>query len=263
MHASRQPEMMSYFDIQAYTGATKHMGGFAATQMLITLCHIDSQTRVLDVGCGAGATSCYLAKTYRCRVVGVDLHAGMIASARARAAREGVTDLVAFRAADVLALPFDAGAFDVVLCESVLTFVAEKAAAIQELVRVTKPGGRVGLNEEIWLQSPTETLKQYAIETWNIAQPEIATVADWTRWLEAAGLRDLVVKSLRYETRREATQLKRYRLGDMVRMLWRTLHLYLARPAFRDYIKARKMVPKQLFDYLGYALFSGCKLNHR
>ena len=78
------PEI-SYFELQAYTGATKHMGGLEATKELIELCHIKEDTHVLDVGCGVGATACYLVKRHDCNVVGVDLRESMIARSIERA----------------------------------------------------------------------------------------------------------------------------------------------------------------------------------
>ncbi|MBA7483675.1 hypothetical protein ES707_19192 [subsurface metagenome] len=79
----------SYFELQVYVGTTKHMGGLKATKELIELCHIDKNTYVLDVGCGAGATPCYLAKRHGCRVVGVDISEGMIDRSNERTRREG------------------------------------------------------------------------------------------------------------------------------------------------------------------------------
>jgi ubiquinone/menaquinone biosynthesis C-methylase UbiE len=75
----------------------------------------------------------------------------MVASA---GRQERVEAKVEFRLADVLDLPFEAGRFDVVICESVLIFIEDKARAIQECVRVTQPGGYVGLNEGVWLSCP-------------------------------------------------------------------------------------------------------------
>ena len=47
---------INYLDLQAYTGATKHMGGLEATNDLIKLCHVTKGGYILDVGCGVGAT---------------------------------------------------------------------------------------------------------------------------------------------------------------------------------------------------------------
>ena len=152
----REPSEMSYFQIQAYMGTTKHMGGLETTRELIVRCGIEEETYVLDVGCGAGATACYLASTYCCRVVGVDVMEEMVELSRARAEREGVSERTTFRVADARQLPFDDASFDVVLCESVATFVVEKEQVVGELARVTREGGCVGLNEDVWLQTPPE-----------------------------------------------------------------------------------------------------------
>jgi len=250
---------LSYFDLQAYIGTTKHMGGFETTQRLIDLCHVGQDTHVLDVGCGVGATACYLAKAYGCRVAGVDLRASMVALSEERARREGVEEQVQFRVADAQDLPFGEAQFDVVLCESVATFVADKAQVARELARVTRPGGYVGLNEEIWLQSPPPAeLIAFARRTWDI-EHDLPTAEGWVAILEEAGLREVTAQTYKFEARRESTQLKRYHPADMLRMVYRTLVLYMRSADFRAYMKGRYRLPKGLFEYWGYALFVGRK----
>ncbi len=64
----------TFFDFAAEVGLTKHLGGMRATEELVELCHIGQGRFVLDVGCGAGVTPCYLAKsapTARSRGLGV------------------------------------------------------------------------------------------------------------------------------------------------------------------------------------------------
>ena len=131
----------SFFDFAAEVGLTKHIGGLEATEALIELCHIGKGSYVLDVGCGVGATPCYLAKRYDCRVVGVDISARMVERSRERAEREKVADVVEFRVADAQDLPFDDDLFDAVITESVTAFPEDKQKAVDEYARVTKPGG--------------------------------------------------------------------------------------------------------------------------
>ena len=255
---SDEPEL-SYFDLQAYIGTTKHMGGFETTQTLIDLCHVGEDTRVLDVGCGVGATACYLARTYGCRVVGVDLRPSMVALSEERALREGVEERVQFRVADAQDLPFGSAQFDVVLCESVATFVEDKSQLARELARVTRPGGYIGLNEEIWLQSPPPAdLVAFARRTWDI-EHDLPTAEGWVAILEGAGLREVTAQTYRFDARRESTQLKRYRPRDVLRMVRRTLVLYLKSADFRTYMKDRRRLLKNMFAYWGYALFVGRK----
>jgi arsenite methyltransferase len=85
-------EEQGFFDFAAYAGFTKHLGSHGATEELIELCHIGEGKYVLDVGCGAGVTPCFIAKRYGCRVVGVDISAGMVERSKERAKRERVED---------------------------------------------------------------------------------------------------------------------------------------------------------------------------
>lgn len=45
---------VTYLGVQAALGISKHMGGYAATEALYELCHVDQAREVLDVGCGIG-----------------------------------------------------------------------------------------------------------------------------------------------------------------------------------------------------------------
>ncbi len=252
-----EPEF-SYFELQAYMGTTKHLGGLDSTLELISRCQISADTEVLDAGCGVGATACYLVQTYGCHVTGVDLRESMVERARERARQEGVTEKTTFRLADVQDLPFEDESFDVVLCESVATFVEDKQQVVDELVRVVRAGGRVGLNEQIWLQPPTEEMRQFARQTWDITA-EIPTREDWERMLSVAGVGELDVRVCRYDPRREASQMKRYRARDMWQMFWRTTRLFVKSASFRAYMAKRKRMPKGFFDHLAYVTIAGTR----
>lgn len=248
----------SYFELQVYTGTTKHGGGLNTTRELVRLCHIHTDSYVLDVGCGAGATPSYLAKEVGCRVVAVDLREGMIARAEERARRDGVEEQIEFQVADARDLPFDDGLFDAVLCESVATFIEEKEQVVRELARVVKPGGYVGLNEEIWIEAPPASLVK-GVKSMFSVEPEVPTEGDWRVMLGEAGLKDIVVSRHKFTSRGESSQVRRYRAQDMAGMFYRTLALYLKNPAFREYMKERRRPPKDAFKYLGYGLFVGRK----
>lgn len=252
-----EPEV-SYLELQAYVGTTKHMGGLETTRELCDLCHIGKDTYVLDVGCGVGATACYLAKRYGCRVMGVDLREAMIANANERAQRQRVGDRVQFRVADAQDLPFEDALFDVVMCESVATFIEDRQKVASEFARVARPGGYVGLNEQFWLKTPPAESAERIKRFWDI-EPDIPTSDEWVRLLETAGLKDIVVRAYEFDPRRESSQVWRYGLRDFLRMAYRTLRLSIKNPAFRKYMRERRRLPEGTFEYLGYAVFTGRK----
>jgi SAM-dependent methyltransferase len=252
-----------FFDFAAEVGLTKHLGGVSATEELVELCHIDAGSYVLDVGCGAGATPCFLAKTVGCRVVGVDISEGMIRTSWKRARREGVDGLVEFRVADAQELPFEDGLFDAVITESVTAFPEDKQRAVDEYARVTRPGGYVGLNESTWRKVPPPP----EVVAWT-AQDLGATVnplssEEWTGLLKGAGLKDLVVRTREVNVRDEARGLlQRYGCLGMVGIYGRILRLYLRNPAYRTFVKEVRqagVVPPNLEEYFGYGLYVGRK----
>jgi len=249
----------TYFELHAYSGATKHMGGLSTTKELIELCGIDESKYVLEVGCGTGATARYLAKKVGCRVLGVDIRASMVERATERATRARVEDRVHFRVADATDLPFEDGSFDVVLVESVTTFIEDKSAAIGEYARVVKPGGCVGLNEEIWHQTPVPPeIVQYASETWDV-QAKILTLEGWVELLKASGLTVNVASRRTFSAMTDFSELARYGCRDFLTILWRSMRLYFTSAAFRKYMRERRRLPKGIWDYLGYALLVGRK----
>jgi ubiquinone/menaquinone biosynthesis C-methylase UbiE len=119
----------------------------AARDTYLGLLDISAGQRVLDVGCGSGAVTRDLAR----RVgpgglaVGLDPSPALLAVARELAHEAGLGDRVAFREGDARRLPFADGSFDAAVCVTVLSHVPEGEAAIPELVRVLRPGGRVGV----------------------------------------------------------------------------------------------------------------------
>lgn len=253
----------TFFDFAAEVGLTKHIGGVGATGELAGLCHIDPGRRVLDVGCGAGATPCYLVKRYGCRVTAVDIRPAMVDRAAARARKEGLAGQIELRVADAQDLPFDGDLFDAVITESVTAFPEDKQRAVAEYARVTRPGGYVGLNETTWLKTPVppEVVDWAAQDVGASVKP--LTAGEWRALLEGAGLAEIAVKVLPVDVRQEAKGLvARYGAGGTVGILWRMLRLYARSPAYRRFAKEvgrRGIVPKDLADYFGYGLFVGKK----
>ncbi len=95
-------------------------------------------TRLLDAGCGAGLLA-LLARLRGATVTALDASAALLAVARARLPE---ADL---REGDLEALPFAEASFDAVIAVNSIFYAADMAAAMRELARVVRPGGRVVL----------------------------------------------------------------------------------------------------------------------
>jgi arsenite methyltransferase len=252
-----------FFDFAAEVGLTKHLGGAGATEELVALCHIDAGSYVLDVGCGAGVTPCALVKRHGCRVMGVDISPQMIERSRERAGRERVADRVEFRVGDAQQLPFEDDLFDAVITESVTAFPADKAGAVAEYARVTRPGGYVGLNESTWrkVPPPPEVVAWAGQDLGASVKP--LTSEEWAGLLQGAGLEEITVRTCAITARSEGRGiLQRYGWSGMLRVLGRMLALYARDPAYRRFVKevrGKGVMPENLEEYFGYGLYVGRK----
>ena len=251
------PTNSRFLDMQAAVGVTKHIGGLAATKELLAFCHVEDAHEVLNVGCGIGVEPAYVAKKYGCHVVGVDISEQMIAWAQHRVNDEGVASQVVLQAADVLELPFEANRFDAVICQSVLVFVPDKLRAIRECVRVTRPGGYVGLNEGFWFTRPAPEVEAQVQEA---IGPEVPTLDEWEALWRASGLQERIVRANQIDARQEVkSRIEWIGWRWIVRAWVRALRLYLSDPATRAAIKSQFDVPTELFEILGYVLLVGRK----
>jgi SAM-dependent methyltransferase len=102
------------------------------------------EARVLEVGCGPGHLAIALTKRHAFVVTGLDLDPAMIDRARANADRsiDAGERRPTFVVGDVASLPFDAGAFDVVVSTFSMHHWDDPSAGLAEIGRVLRPGGR-------------------------------------------------------------------------------------------------------------------------
>jgi demethylmenaquinone methyltransferase/2-methoxy-6-polyprenyl-1,4-benzoquinol methylase len=106
------------------------------------------EQRILDVATGTGMVAAELVRRGAGRVTGVDQSADMLAGARTRlASHPGLAQRVTLLVGDAEHLPFDDGEFDGLTFTYLLRYVDDRAATMRELVRVVKPGGRIGMVE--------------------------------------------------------------------------------------------------------------------
>jgi SAM-dependent methyltransferase len=119
----------------------------AVREEYLTLLDVAPRARVLDVGCGSGGATRAIAKRVgpEGRAVGIDASPALLEVARELAEKAGLSDAIEFKAGDCRALPFPDASFDVVLAATTLSHVPDPDRALSEMVRVARPGGRVGV----------------------------------------------------------------------------------------------------------------------
>jgi len=188
-------------DVRARFGATAEMVAEHAQQQvdmvreqLQSFVAPRGDERALDVGTGAGTLAVALAPLVR-EVVGVDIVPQLLDRARANAPAN-----VTFVEGDATALPFESDSFDLVCTRRTLHHIAHPEYVLSELARVTAPGGRVFVDDQI---APADPLAALELDRFEKARDPSHTRTlpdvDFRQLFEANGL---VLLQARYQTHR-------------------------------------------------------------
>ncbi len=139
---------------------------FAGTGNPFSLGELQPGDYVVDVGSGAGIDSLIAARMVAPggRVVGVDMTPAMIEKARRAAVMSGLNN-VEFRMGYAEALPVEDGWADVVISNGVLNLVQDKPAALAEMARALKPGGRLQIGDILVQRAVPESARQ-KVDLW-------------------------------------------------------------------------------------------------
>jgi arsenite methyltransferase len=173
------------------------IGKIKGRERLLDMLPWSGSESVLDIGCGRGLMLIGAAKRLHSgKATGIDLWQAEDLSANRpeatleNAKREGVTDRVEVRTADMRTLPFPDGSFDIVLSSNAIHNLyasPDRAKAVTEIARVLKPGGRVLIND-------IRHVREYARVCREHGCPETHVKSSW---LIAALLAVITMGSLR------------------------------------------------------------------
>ena len=132
--------------------------------------------RILDVATGTGAVAIELARRTKAQIVGIDQSPEMLAVARDRVARAGLSSRIELLEGQAEALPFEDGSFSALSFTYLLRYVVDPAATMRELARVVRPGGVVASLE---FAVPTRPLPRLAWELYvRAGLPAAGTLID-------------------------------------------------------------------------------------
>lgn len=159
---------------------------------------LEKPKNIVDVGCGIGGSSRYLARKYGAKCRGITLSPVQAQRAQALAAAQGLADNVSFQVADALEQPFPDGEFDLVWSMESGEHMPDKTKFVSELARVAAPGATVIIvtwchrdllpSEESLKPEETALLKKicdaYYLPTW-------CSTADYVKLLQSLSLQDI------------------------------------------------------------------------
>lgn len=162
-----------------YATSFVHRGGPDLDAMLVWA-ELDGSERVLDVGCGAGHTALAFAGQAR-SVEALDLTEAMLEQVR-RLADERSLDNLAAKRGDAESLPYDEASFDVVTSRLSAHHYPHPDAALREIFRVLKPGGRFILSDSVSPEDPAQDTFLQAFEL--LRDPSHVRDHRVSQWLE-------------------------------------------------------------------------------
>ena len=142
-----QPDLVALKGVQHQTWSSGDYGSIAwitvpLADELLAAVDLAPGRAVLDVATGTGHVAIAAARAF-CPTTGIDYVAGLVDTAARRAAAEGLD--IDFEVGDAEALPYADDRFDYVLSAIGTMFTANHQKAADEMVRVCRPGGRIGM----------------------------------------------------------------------------------------------------------------------
>jgi len=139
--------------VEFLLGQSFHPGGAKLTRQLASAALVSPNSNVLDLACGNGSSARVIAADFGATVTGCDYSAVNLERATIISRAAGLNRKTQFVRGSAEHLPFAAESFDVTLCECSLCLFESMDTALQQVCRVLKPGGRIGISD-IFLNSP-------------------------------------------------------------------------------------------------------------
>jgi SAM-dependent methyltransferase len=135
------------------TGNTIRPGGFKITGRAMAYCNFQKDARLLDIGCGRGATVEFIAETYGVHCIGLDSSSKLINEGLIR--NKGLELLCA----DAGELPFADGSMDGILAECSLSLVKDKTRSLHEIYRVLNKNGKFIVSDMYYREGSQDSVE--------------------------------------------------------------------------------------------------------
>ncbi len=121
----------SWITTDEFLGFLKHLG-------------LKSTSNVLEIACGSGGPSLFIARTFGCHVTGIDINEKAIATADKMTRDQKLDSRVRFMKSDAgTALPFESKTFDAIICIDAINHIPDRLRLLKESHRILRAGGRL------------------------------------------------------------------------------------------------------------------------
>ena len=160
------------------------------TETLAREAAIQAGETVLDVGCGMGGSSIYLAKEFNCQVTGITLSRLQQRWANCSSRWHGARHKTEFLCLDAEQADFEAESFDVIWCIECTEHLFEKPAFFRRAAQWLRPGGRVAICA--WLAGDDLNDEDAVRQVYDVCEgffcPSLGSGDDYRTWMNEAGL---------------------------------------------------------------------------
>ncbi|MBS1270507.1 MAG: Sarcosine/dimethylglycine N-methyltransferase [Gammaproteobacteria bacterium] len=172
-----------------------HIGGREASESFLDRLQLSPDDHVLDVGCGIGGTSRFVAYRYGSRVTGIDLTSEYIETGRVMCSWLGLEHLVVLEQGSAGAMPYSDGTFNTAYMMHVGMNIADKHLLTSELYRVLKTGARLAVYDVMRVGGGELT---FPVPWASTAQTSfVATPGEYRNALELSGFRVVAERNRR------------------------------------------------------------------
>jgi len=198
-----------------------HYGGLDANDDLAELARMKAGVKVADFCAGLGGPARYWAHRYDVEVTGIELNPSRIQGAEELTRRVGLEDRVQVISGNVLDVPLADGSVDAVVSQEALLHVPDKLKALEEAIRILKPGGRLAFTdwvmhrplsaeeaEDMWRGIAAQTLQSIDGYKASLVKAgfQVVSIEDLTDfWGTVLEERLAMYQKLRVETKRAGT----------------------------------------------------------
>ncbi|MDD5039562.1 MAG: methyltransferase domain-containing protein [Patescibacteria group bacterium] len=186
----------------------------------------------IDLGCGIGGLTCYVAQKCRCRGVGITISKYQIAQAKklARVWQAGSTE---FRLLDIIAVEQLGEKFDAAFLVDVGCHLPDKALAMKKIAAVLKPGGRLVIADWLQKEHPNALERELLLEPFNRYWhfPSMESLAGYKKIIRKAGMRVVQAEDVSIKTRKNWEFFYDLAVREVGKMDIEQVIRYVANPA--------------------------------